>query len=634
MLATHAGTSVFCLSDAGIGRTYKLYSSRPGPELNERVSRRADARARDEQRERADLPSGSSYAIEPVEAPSPLICVRIQGPLEQRAGYHDICAGWSDGHDAVCERLCAAFAEGDVLLMVDSPGGAAAGIQQNVQRALDAKAKYGRRVTVFADEMIGSAATWWSMALGDEIYGPPQCEIGSIGARGGHTSIAGLLAKDGIVVTYFADPPEKVALAPELPLSEIGASRGMRDVRLAADAFRAAICASPLGTRSGFTPEYLIELGADMLTGIAAQEAGLLDGIETLETVTDYALALAESGERPETTTAGAMSAKGERAMPRTSAAGAPPGVRAEDDKDKPDDDDPEEAKGSEPNGVCNACGMQNEADAKYCDQCGKSMAAERKAEEEEEEASPPSSKPLPGPERMQAPAKMSETASLASILGAPSDTPLALKTAAISLRQIRDTAAGVTAKTKPGEIVGELLSMPSRLEQADRAAEAERKRAIETEKTVRWDLAKRLNRLSLQGWPRSNIYVDEVSTEGKRTAVKLAPMVQSMSIDVLRGMVEGFEKSAKKPDPFQPSRESAEADAKDREADAGIGGPAGVPRLPNGEPTAAQIERAKKLPAVLRIHQKPGNTFSLDAIATEYLKAAAENGAPIGGTL
>ena len=52
--------------------------------------------------------------------------VDISGPLEQRAGYHDPCSGWTDGHDAIAERLCAAFASGDVLLVVDSPGGAAA----------------------------------------------------------------------------------------------------------------------------------------------------------------------------------------------------------------------------------------------------------------------------------------------------------------------------------------------------------------------------------------------------------------------------------------------------------------------------------------------------------------------------
>ncbi len=243
---------------------------------------------------RADLPSGANHTIEPVAPPIPgLIRVDISGALEQRAGYHDECGGWSDGHDAIAERLLAAFELGDVLLVVDSPGGAAAGIQQGVARALAAKVASGRKVMVWADELIGSAAAWWAMALGDELFIPTAGQVGSIGARGAHTSIAGALDREGVVVTYFADPPEKVALAPERVLDDVGARRGMRDVSIVATAFRAAMCGSPLGLRRALTPEGLIELGADVLTGQDAVDGGLADGVATFEEVTAYALALA-----------------------------------------------------------------------------------------------------------------------------------------------------------------------------------------------------------------------------------------------------------------------------------------------------------------------------------------------------
>ena len=147
LVASSVGAGVVCLAPAGMGRTYRLHASRPGPERN-RPLMRADIGA--------DLPSGAAHVIAPV---APLLTrVDISGPLEQRAGYHDPCSGWTDGHDAIAERLCAAFASGDVLLVVDSPGGAAAGLQQAAARALKAKLHHGRRVTVYADEMIGSAA--------------------------------------------------------------------------------------------------------------------------------------------------------------------------------------------------------------------------------------------------------------------------------------------------------------------------------------------------------------------------------------------------------------------------------------------------------------------------------------------
>ena len=48
-----------------------------------------------------------------------------------------------------------------------------------------------------------------------------------------------------------------------------------------------------MGQRYGLTPEFLIELGADMLTGQAAVDAGLADGVASFDEVVAYALQLA-----------------------------------------------------------------------------------------------------------------------------------------------------------------------------------------------------------------------------------------------------------------------------------------------------------------------------------------------------
>ncbi len=292
-----------------MGRSYRLHAQRPdAAALNSRLHQMSDgsrkwltrsaARTLSQASPRADLPSGAAHVIAPVAASPTLIRVDIVGALEQRAGYHDECGGWSDGHDAVAERLCAAFEDGDVLLVVDSPGGAAAGLQQAVERALAAKTKHGRRVTAYADEMIGSAAMWWTAALADEIFTPPAGELGSIGARGDHRSVAGMLAREGIEVTYFCWPDEgKVAFAPEHAPTEETIRRGMRGASEAGEAFCAAIVASPIGLRNGLTREAIIDLHADMLAGQAAVDAGLADGVESLETVTAYALTLAESAD-------------------------------------------------------------------------------------------------------------------------------------------------------------------------------------------------------------------------------------------------------------------------------------------------------------------------------------------------
>ncbi|HSM93372.1 MAG TPA: hypothetical protein VLT47_10850 [Anaeromyxobacteraceae bacterium] len=315
LIAAHAGSGVLCLAKAGEGRSYRLHAERPGAQFNRRVPGR-----------RADLPSGAAHRIEPVEASPALIEVFISGPLETRAGYYqqtDVCGGgWTDGHDAIRERLCAAFEEGDVLLVVDSPGGAAAGLPEAVDVALKAKARYGRRVTAIPEYMIGSAATWWTLALADELYVTVGSDVGSIGARGEHRSFAGALAQAGEAVEYFCWPNDgKVAWAPDLPTTDTTRMRGNRDVKIAGEAFAAAVCAGPVGQRYGLTPEILASYSADMFIGESAVERGLADGVATKEDVIAYALTLAESGARDiEETAAAQVRAAQRMAAPRARA--------------------------------------------------------------------------------------------------------------------------------------------------------------------------------------------------------------------------------------------------------------------------------------------------------------------------
>lgn len=621
-----------CLSAAGLNRQWRLHTERPSAALNLRAHQTAHG-----VEWRADLPSGVNTRIEN-EAPPSLVRVDISGPIEQFAGYYDACSsGYSDGHDAIAERLCAAFAEGDVLLVINSPGGAAAGLQQGVSRALKSKAAHGRRVTVWADEMIGSAATWWACAIGDEIFVPLAGQVGSIGARGEHVSIAGHLAQEGIVKTYFADPPDKIAFAPEFPLGPVGEARGNRDVKIAADAFRAAVCDSPIGLRNKLTPEALIELGADMLTGQAAVAAGLADGVAEFDDVVDYALGLADANAGEGMKTKEQVDA--EKARARASSVRA----EAEGGEGKPGEDpdkEPESERGTEPSGKCAGCGSQNEENAKFCDQCGGSMAAPKAAEPDEP---PPSSKPAPAPGKPAEKAEEPKGPPMAKVaasngrsfnaqVGAREDASLpALKGAALGYVQLANEVMLTLGASTPARGVGAFRALvESAGRDAARASAAESHAAeqvAKAEKASRWDLAKRLNALSLDGWPRANIFRDEVDAKGKRTAVGLAPMVASMDLDTLSGMVEGFEKNAKPRTPFESDRAKAETGAREQAAREGA-----APPIVNGKPTPEAIKAATKDPAVVRMFNSPGNTHAIERIAEQYLITVAENSATIGG--
>ncbi len=650
LIAAHVGAGVLCLAGAGEGRRYSLHplagdrlsppdlrdlrTARPDASLNLRAVRdgnvvrwvRVDGA-------RADLPSGAAHVIAPVEAQSPLIMVRIQGPLEQRAGYQGECGGWSDGHDAVADRLCAAFAEGDVLLVVDSPGGAAAGLPEAVDRALEAKAKYGRRVTAIPEYMIGSAATWWTMALSDEIFLTKGSEFGSIGARGDHRSIAGMLAEEGVTVEYFTWPNAgKVAFAPELPTSDTTRARGNRDVSIAGEAFCEAVISGPVGKANGLTREAIVALSADMLPAQLALDAGHATGIASFDEVVARALQLAESPEARAIDTAATAAIK---TMSAKSAKGAGAmSLRAEDEDDKA----PPSVPGKEPSGKCAACGMQNEDDAKFCDQCGKSMAAKKADdggddddEKKDERASvpPPSSKPAhhpPPPERMAIakPAKMIG-ASTASVLEATSDNPTAIQTAAIDMRRERDwlrsTLFGVTGKTTTREAVDEALAIPTllargraaRKELADSKAVAESKehRAL----CLRYvELNPKLTSRVLDPMPdaKGNPRTDR---DGNRYP-RIRTEYRRMSVGTLRTLVRDQEGDRPPPRaPWEPGKERAE-----NAANLAAGG---VPATFSDE----QKKRLEKHPDIELVYSR-GSAVSRDKLVTGLIATNPQSAA------
>lgn len=320
-----------------------------------------------------------------------------------------------------------------------------------------------------------------------------------------------------------------------------------------------------------------------------------------------------------------------EAANPNVCFATSAMGVRAEGDEEK----EPEEEPGKEPTGKCRSCSSQNEENAKFCDQCGKSMAAERMEEEP-----PPSSKPKPDEKkaaRFAAPAKMSATASLASILGAAGESPLELKTAALGLRHVRDTAAGVTGQTDPGSIVGALLTMPERLATADAAVADAKKSAITAERTTRRDLASRLNKLGLDSWPRTLIFADRMGEDGKPVSPPpLTKTIAAWDLSEFRGYVETFEKRAPKAAPFA-TQESAAKGAKEHAEREGAGTGAAPVLGADGEPTQAQIDTAKKDPIVIKLFGErrasgQATAAMLDVLAAQHVKTCARLGLPMGG--
>ncbi len=527
-----------------------------------------------------------------MEPEGPIVTrVDIHGPLEQRSGYHDMCAGWSDGHDAITERMIAALEDGDVVMVIDSPGGSYAGCQEGIRRVLEVKQTLGRHVTAVADEMIGSAAYWWAACVADEIYGPESMIVGSIGARSLHGSFAGQLAKEGIEVTHFSWPPGggKIAFAPELPLSDIGRERGERDVAIAGEAFAAAV-----GPCRGLSRDEIVELGADAMHGEMALSAGLVDGIASLEDVMDYALALAGTSTDGETDMRTAIVKPGARAE-----------VTPPDDKNA----EGEDGKPTPDKHECAKCGAANDDDAKFCDKCGEQMHASAEGENAEGEGdeegegedgngknarADDDTKPEDaraasdgeGDDEEEDPKKKTPKegarsnlarsgSSLAAIFGLRENASAPqLKRAALSFVSLGRAVMAATDTKNPDEAAGAFKALADDAGETGRLRSDLRASKKREEYQERMDLLRKLSSANVAGYTRGELFVDR--EVGGKVVTGPAPIYAEMKIGTLRGFVQGklanpTGKGKAKASPFEPSQIAAREGAQNARVEIAI---------------------------------------------------------------
>jgi len=568
LVATHAAGQVVCLAAAGLGRQYALYASYPGRELNRPIAR-------------ADI-VGHDGAV--VEAPGvvedvALVRVDIRGPLLQRAGAPGPCEGYLDGYDAVTERLCAALAEGDVVLVMDGPGGAVSGVQECVRRILEAKEQYARKIYGVADEMIGSALFWIAACVCDELYGPRAMIVGSIGARAAHESIAGELAAAGKEWTFAAWPDEgKIAGVAELPLSDEGRARMSAFVNEAGEAFAAAV-----GAARGLSRDDIVGLHANALTGLAAVKAGLVDGIASLEDVMRYALAKAAGAGEDEMT------------LKATQEQGGATKASADMAPDK-----------------CGKCGTIGTEGARFCARCGDPMPgsdavkSEKPTDEEK------------GPDSEDARLAAKSTASIAEIVGMrQGSSDVAVRAVIIGLVRVVDFAAKLTGASAPLQIVGGLKALH---EDASRTAKMERDLKTEraaADRRERWDLCVKLAAANVPGRERGRIFVDDFDpTTHARTGMHLAAEYEEgtgLALPTLRGLVTGLTAGrAPERDPFKPDEKRAEEAA-------------GAAK--SGKPSQAAIDAAKINPTVIAAYNRSGNNMSMEQLAEAHARAFPQSG-------
>lgn len=210
--------------------------------------------------------------------------VRVDGPLAQRAAA-DLCA-YVDGYDALSARFALAIEAADgVLMIVDSPGGDVAGLEEAVGRMKKAKAASGKRVVAYVDELAASAAYWVAAELADEIVIPQAARVGSIGCIGAMIDMTEAAAAEGVRWTVVREPSGKAESHPYAPDTALAQERLGASVKAAAGRFYKAI------SKARDIPTKAIRgMNAALFEGREAVSMGLADRIGTLEQAAALAL--------------------------------------------------------------------------------------------------------------------------------------------------------------------------------------------------------------------------------------------------------------------------------------------------------------------------------------------------------
>lgn len=204
----------------------------------------------------------------------------MRGVLAHRAGMLEESSGGvsTESFGKAFKALMADPNVSAIVLDVDSPGGAVAGIHELAQDMLALKGT--KKVVAVANSTMASAAYWLAAAAADEIVAMPSATVGSIGVAAVRVDDTKQREAQGIALDVFTSGENKAEALGVGPLSEEGRARMQARVNEAGAWFRADVAKGRGITSAQVKANY----GEGMVFGAKdAKAAGLIDRIDTLE---------------------------------------------------------------------------------------------------------------------------------------------------------------------------------------------------------------------------------------------------------------------------------------------------------------------------------------------------------------
>lgn len=231
---------------------------------------------------RAEM-EAQTYGAATDRQPDKVAVLQVYGPIVPRA---DLISEYSAlaSHQGIAQALRAAADDDsvrEIIMDVDSPGGAVAGIDVSLEAMRYAAAK--KSVTVVCEGILASAA-YWIGAQANRVVVTPTAIVGSISVIMDHRDITEAQRQMGIKTTILATGKWKSLGHSTEPLTDEGKDKLLGEMMQVHDLFVADIAA---GRR--VSAEAAQERWADGSVWIGGQalDAGLVDEIGTMQSVLD-----------------------------------------------------------------------------------------------------------------------------------------------------------------------------------------------------------------------------------------------------------------------------------------------------------------------------------------------------------
>ena len=229
----------------------------------------------------ADIAALAEEAIRDTDHASPqadgdVTVIRASGVIMPRV--HPIYEAW--GYAVSSESLATRIEQAvgtskAVALLLDSPGGSAAGVLETSARI--AAVSGGDVPVVAVADYLAASAAYWIAAACTAVVVSPSAQIGSVGVRMLRPGYARQLDAEGVDLDAIFRGEGKLDYVVWTELDGAGRERLQRSVDACYDDFTRSVSAGRGLPRRTVTDEW----GAQLLTAQAAKQAGMADEVRT-----------------------------------------------------------------------------------------------------------------------------------------------------------------------------------------------------------------------------------------------------------------------------------------------------------------------------------------------------------------